>query len=79
MSFHPVSVGESGPDPIPTRSYHGGTSSASCPYFLLWSIARDRKIMGESANSTLMNVLAALGYLTIIGIVINYVRQIVGL
>ncbi len=46
--------------------------------FLLWSIARDKTIMGEAANSTLMNVIAGLGYLTIIGIVLNYVRQIVG-
>ena len=47
--------------------------------FLLWSIARDREIMRESANSTLMNVIAGLGYVTIVGIVLNYIRQIVGL
>jgi len=46
--------------------------------FLLWSIARDHEIMGNSANSALMNVLAGLGYLTIIAIVLNYIRQIVG-
>jgi len=44
--------------------------------FLLWSISSDHRIMGKSANSTLMNVIAGLGYLTIIGIVLNYIRQI---
>jgi Mn2+/Fe2+ NRAMP family transporter len=47
--------------------------------FLIWSIARDRKIMGDHANSRLIDLLAGLGYLTIIGIVLNYVRQILGL
>jgi len=46
--------------------------------FLLWSLARDRKIMGEAANSRWIDWIAGLGYLTIIGIVLNYVRQIVG-
>jgi hypothetical protein len=46
---------------------------------LLWSIAGDRGIMGESANSTLMNVIAGLGYLTIVGIVLNYIRLIAGM
>lgn len=46
--------------------------------FLVLSIARDRKIMGEHANGTAMNVIAFLGYLAIIGMVINYIRQILG-
>jgi Mn2+/Fe2+ NRAMP family transporter len=47
--------------------------------FLLWTIARDKRVMGDAANSTLMDLIAGLGYLTIIGIVLNYIRQIVGL
>ena len=47
--------------------------------FLLWAIARDSNIMGEHTNSKLIDVIAGLGYLTIIGIVLNYIRQIVGL
>jgi Mn2+/Fe2+ NRAMP family transporter len=46
--------------------------------FLLWTIARDKKVMGDAANSKLMDLIAGLGYLTIIGIVLNYVRQIEG-
>lgn len=45
--------------------------------FLLWTIARDRKIMGDVTNSLTMDLIAGLGYLTIVGIVLNYVRQIV--
>ena len=47
--------------------------------FLLWSIARDEEIMGSAANSRFMDLIGGLGYLTIIGIVLNYARQIVGL
>jgi Mn2+/Fe2+ NRAMP family transporter len=47
--------------------------------FLLWTIARDKKLMGNAANTRIMDLVAALGYLTIVGIVLNYVRQIVGL
>jgi Mn2+/Fe2+ NRAMP family transporter len=45
--------------------------------FLLWAIARDKQIMGDAANSKLMDLIAGLGYLTIIGIALNYIRQIV--
>lgn len=45
--------------------------------FLVLSIARDRTIMGEYASKTWVQVIAVLGYLTIIGIVLNYVRLII--
>lgn len=44
--------------------------------FLVWSIARDRDIMGVYVNRRWVDVLALLGYLTILGIVLNYIRQI---
>jgi manganese transport protein len=44
--------------------------------FLVLSIARDRTIMGEHVTSTWLQVIAAIGYVTIIGIVLNYVRLI---
>jgi Mn2+/Fe2+ NRAMP family transporter len=46
--------------------------------FLIWSLANDASIMGRHGNSWVMNVLAALGYATIVGIALNYVRQITG-
>lgn len=45
--------------------------------FLVLSIARDRSIMGEHAATTGVQVVAAVGYLTIIGIVLNYIRLII--
>ena len=45
--------------------------------FLVLSIARDRSIMGEHAATPGVQVVAAVGYLTIIGIVLNYVRLII--
>lgn len=46
--------------------------------FLVVSIARDTAMMGEYANPTVVDVLAALGYLTIIGIIINYLNSVLG-
>ncbi|MGH9339076.1 MAG: Nramp family divalent metal transporter [Acidobacteriota bacterium] len=46
--------------------------------FLLLSIAGDRKLMGKAANSTFSNVVGVLGYITLLGIVLNYIRQILG-
>lgn len=45
--------------------------------FLVWSLARDRRVMGEYANSNWMNALGLLGFLTILGIVFNNLRLIV--
>ncbi|UCF36901.1 MAG: Nramp family divalent metal transporter [Acidobacteriota bacterium] len=44
--------------------------------FLVWRLSADRKIMGENANSLGLNILAGLGYLTVLGIALSYVRQI---
>lgn len=46
--------------------------------FLVLSIARDRKLMGEYANKQWIHLIAIVGYLTILGIVLNYARQILG-
>ncbi len=45
--------------------------------FLVLSIARDRTIMGEYVSKTWVQVIAMIGYVTIIAIVLNYVRLIV--
>lgn len=44
--------------------------------FLVLAIARDKAMMGEYANPTTVNVLAGLGYLTVIGIIINYINDV---
>lgn len=44
--------------------------------FLIISIARDKAMMGDYANPTIVDVLAVLGYLTIIGIIINYLNSV---
>ncbi len=44
--------------------------------FLVVDIARDEAIMGEYANPTIVNVFAVLGYLAIIGIVLNYLNEV---
>lgn len=45
--------------------------------FLIVGVAGDRRIMGEHRNKPWVSVLAALGYMLILGIVINYVRELV--
>lgn len=45
--------------------------------FLVLSIARDRSIMGDYVNKTWVQAIAVIGYLTILGIVLNYIRLIV--
>lgn len=44
--------------------------------FLIVSIARDRSIMGEYKNEWYVDALAGLGYLTILGIIFNYIQTI---
>jgi len=44
--------------------------------FLVWSIARNRSIMKDQANSKWLDIPALLGFLTILGIVLNYLRQV---
>lgn len=44
--------------------------------YLVLSIAGDRKIMGEYVNKRWIHLIAIIGYLTILGIVLNYARQI---
>ena len=45
---------------------------------LVVSIARDRAMMGEYVNPTAVDVLAALGYLTIVAIIVNYLNSVLG-
>lgn len=45
--------------------------------FLVLAIARDGALMGEHRTPTWMLAIAMAGYVTILGIVLNYVRQIV--
>lgn len=47
--------------------------------FLVLSIARDRSIMGDFVSKTWVQIIAGIGYLTIVGIVLNYVRLILRL
>lgn len=44
--------------------------------FLVIDIARDKALMGEHANPTFVNVLGGLGYLTVIGIIVNYLNEV---
>lgn len=45
--------------------------------FLVLAIARDRNIMGEHVSKTSVQAVAVIGYITIIGIVVNYIRLII--
>jgi len=45
--------------------------------FLVLAIANDTDIMGEYRNSLRTNILGILGYLTILGIVFNYLRTVI--
>lgn len=44
--------------------------------FLVLDMARDSDLMGEYANPSLVNVLGVLGYITVIGIIINYLNDV---
>jgi len=44
--------------------------------FLVLSLAGDRSLMGEYANDTGVHVIAVLGYVTILGIALNYLRDV---
>lgn len=44
--------------------------------FLVLDMARDSDLMGEYANPSLVNVLGILGYITVIGIIINYLNDV---
>lgn len=46
--------------------------------FLVVTIARDRAMMGEYVNPTVVDVLAGLGYLTIVAIIVNYLNSVLG-
>lgn len=46
--------------------------------YMILDIARDPEIMGEHANKRWVNIAGLLGYLTILGIVGNFIRQILG-
>lgn len=46
--------------------------------FLVVSIARDKAIMGKYVNPTVVDVLAIFGYFTVIGIIINYLNEVLG-
>lgn len=46
--------------------------------YLVVSIAGDRNMMQSHVNGTGVHAIAIIGYLTILGIVINYIRQILG-
>ncbi|WP_255197757.1 Nramp family divalent metal transporter [Halorarius litoreus] len=46
--------------------------------FLVISLARDKAVMGEYTNPLVVDILAALGYLTIIGIIVNYLNSVLG-
>lgn len=45
--------------------------------FLVLSLAGDRSVMGEHVNRRWVQIIAVIGYVTILGIVVNYVRQII--
>lgn len=45
--------------------------------FIVLSIARDRSIMGDYVSRPWVQAIAVIGYLTILGIVLNYVRLII--
>lgn len=45
--------------------------------FLVLALAADGKVMGQYANPRWLNLVAVLGYLTILGIVFNYLRLVI--
>jgi manganese transport protein len=45
--------------------------------YLVLAISNDEDLMGEYSNGTLVNIIGILGYLAIIGIVLNYIRTII--
>lgn len=45
--------------------------------FLVVALSADEVAMGEHANGTVVNALAAAGYLVVIGIVLNYLWEVV--
>lgn len=45
--------------------------------FLVVALSADEAVMGEHANGTAVNALAAAGYLVVIGIVLNYLWEVV--
>lgn len=45
--------------------------------FLVLAIAADADVMGEHANSRSANAAGVIGYLVVVGIVLNYVREVV--
>lgn len=45
--------------------------------FLVVAISADERVMGEHANGTLVNVAAGIGYLVVIGIVLNYLWEVI--
>mgnify|MGYP006292943861 CR=1 FL=1 len=44
--------------------------------FLVLAIARDTDMMGQFTNPTWVDVLAVIGYITIIGIIVNYLNSV---
>jgi len=44
--------------------------------FLVIGIARDKALMGAYTNPTWIDVLGVLGYLTVIGIIVNYINSV---
>ena len=47
--------------------------------FLIFALSRDKKIMGEYATRGWVQVIAVVGYLMLLGIILNNIRQILGL
>jgi Mn2+/Fe2+ NRAMP family transporter len=47
--------------------------------FLVLSLARDRALMGQYANATWVHGIAVMGYVALLGIALNYARQILGI
>lgn len=80
MALGTVSILVSGGagDPIELLRFAQAMAVVAFPLlaFLVLSIARDRELMGEYANPTAVDVLAVLGYLVVIGIVLNYVHEV---
>jgi len=47
--------------------------------FLIFALSRDKKIMGKYATRGWVQVIAVVGYLMLLGIILNNIRQILGL
>lgn len=65
-----------GSSPIELLRFAQTTAVVAFPIlgFLVLALAADRNVMGRHANSIGVNLLGALGYLTIVGIALNYLR-----